>query len=832
MTNRRHVSPGEPARRNMTAAHYNDAIPPTIRSTRIPEERSIHREEIIYCVVDDDSPTIPTGTRYVTVAVLDLKRRADLDTMVPRTSADTGLIDDCNWSIAQEGVLAKDTCLTCIGGLTRAVVDVSDPLHKFVTWDKNLGILISHPFSGKGQLIEVGDPADDIALIYISKCPNVEEIPIMRFFADTKIVNRKFTVTVDIASGNVINPGTGFPIQPGDSGIEVHDPGQLFGEIEIDGTGFAYYRRTRTPSSPLSHEKRWEVEECSLPINKIEGKIEECLLNTDGTATVKFGSVNGHANYILTSWPNVDFPPEITINAANDFEVIASNPYHLDATENSLVTIRRHTDIQQSDPRNLVSPKAASATSEGWEIMHVYEQIARWAKFVKSGTFNLDSFWEGGNPAPCSADSLTCAFDCSCLEDGDEIIGFYDPVGNNYIGISTASALMGPPDTIQTLVGTLSFDGSECSITYSRQDIKAFACGSSPVPLSLALPTYTVNALDNLYADGSQVCASYTEVNVVACTLGGTNRFCVDICPILCLCEEIYSLPDICDPPPPPPCNCACCLFIQGPIAIQITWDGDTQGTTVIEKGTGECEWLAIFEDMDAGASPGDTIAMTVTFVGGSEEDGTWTVEGPWPGATNNGTIMTFEGVGDCSGSDILEDTGHTPSSGEIVTDGGSCDCTPDCCSEWTGDEGVTGFTGSNNGDFTVDIDPGLYPITDGGGTLEGSCGKVADVDVTITDQLTGGTCSVTVAMELFYDRNINGGDENDKGCRWHYIIPGCQPSMGGPAFGGDSGAVLGCKGGFCEGALGTCGGFLTLEITITDPDASITGDCNDPEDP
>jgi hypothetical protein len=226
-----------------------------------------------------------------------------------------------------------------------------------------------------------------------------------------------------------------------------------------------------------------------------------------------------------------------------------------------------------------------------------------------------------------------------------------------------------------------------------------------------------------------------------------------------------------------------------------------------------------LFDDQ---ANPGETLLWTITY----DCDGAWTAAGPWPGLTNNGDPLSLSGTGDCTGASIA----GSGATGTIqVETFAIVECAPPgaCCETWSGDEEVVVFEGSNFGDWSIILIEGNYPIVGNG------CEATATILCRVTNALFSGEwCDVAVQLTLEYDYNING-DPEQEGCRWHYVIPNCV-LQGGEPFPGDKdpgGAVFECLGGQCEGANGTCGSFLAVELLIDDPDASIDS-CNDPNAP
>lgn len=530
------------------------------------------------------------------------------------------------------------------------------------------------------------------------------------FLTLEKMVDREVLVVITYVGGGDC---TGFEI--GDQ-LTVTDPYNLWPQIEQNASGMAYRREPDDPNNP----GRFEIESCSLPVSRITGRVTQCLFHEDLDAVVHFGAAATPTpvpDWNESTYPNQDDPPEVTVASVNDFSITALNTCHFDCPPDTDVWIERRQDGPISDPGNLDVPKVKSATVASWQIVRVCETIARYALFEKSGSlWLLQSFWDGGDPIACTI-PVVCRLACPCLDDGDQVIACYDPKANEYVIISSESALLGPPDDVTVVTGV---GVAGCGISFTNQPLKAFKCGADGGGGVAQLPVTPIRSFESLYTDGSEICVQYSTVFVVACGTGSGGSSCIDICPILCLCEEIYSLPEVCDPPPPPPCNCEDCFFVAGPTSIQITFNGDSQGTTDIQATSSNCEWLAVFDDL---GDPGNTVAWTITYSGG----GTWSASGPWPGLTDNGTALSLiDTNGTCSGASNLAGSGAT---GTISADGVVCE-TPCCC------EGCDGK---------------LVFITDLDGGDQFSWGYVQTGPSVCTDS-SGGNCSWTVPITVSED--------------------------------------------------------------------------------
>ena len=230
------------------------------------------------------------------------------------------------------------------------------------------------------------------------------------------------------------------------SNINVTDPFNLWAEVELDATGWAYYVAASTDDTETTevteptHPARYEIEECSLPIKELEGTITSCLLKTEGTKDV---TINLQGGDIRSSYPCVDSPPEISGSGV----IPANNTYHLDAILGSKVTIRRTSDHKPSTPEDYALG-SGSASSHSWEIIRVEKKIARWIRTVfQSGTWQYGGEGHDGfSPFGAGCEAQIIADPVECLPKSPTIgYAFYMPESHRYRVVSTKSALLGAP---------------------------------------------------------------------------------------------------------------------------------------------------------------------------------------------------------------------------------------------------------------------------------------------------------------------------------------------------------------------------------------------------
>lgn len=402
----------------------------------------------------------------------------------------------------------------------------------------------------QGQEVIVGQTIDERWITLPSSTGQTTAHPRIQFLTLAKISQREVQVKVLRTHHNAPNPATGLPLQYGDT-LTICDPFNLWSDIEPGATGWAYlaYASVDDPETTgvtePSHPARYEIEECSLPINELEGTIEECLL--PGTASVEVRVVEDVD--IRSSYPNVDWPPEVadgTEGGASGEPVTAykfiqaQNNLHLDAVKGSKVVIRRITNLMSSDPDpNYTCPKSRSSTAVEWEIVHVEEWWARIIK-VKRTTPNTDWFYAsdygdgewGGDDCPytISSDADTAEDICGDAEAGKEEFGWAiwktKQADNEakYQALSSKSALLGDAEEV-TFVSNAWISG--CDLAVAQEKAKVFCKGDITIERSSIHPeekvVLTAGALSITNECGSCSAVVIAKVRNIALVWDGAN---------------------------------------------------------------------------------------------------------------------------------------------------------------------------------------------------------------------------------------------------------------------------------------------------------------------
>jgi len=168
------------------------------------------------------------------------------------------------------------------------------------------------------------------------------------------------------------------------------------------------------------------------------------------------------------------------------------------------------------------------------------QHLARHIKVTKSGgSWIIDSYYDGEDPTECNVE-IECLFDCSCMQNGEQASGFYDPATNKYYLTSSASALLGD-GVDHTFVTHMEFDG--CNLNYTTATHKTFCYVTAPLQVA-AMDTTSVRVLIptpyiNVAGDGLM----FPTINVLVC--GTVANYDVEL--PLSACPEETCQESICE---------------------------------------------------------------------------------------------------------------------------------------------------------------------------------------------------------------------------------------------------------------------------------------------
>ena len=448
----------------------------------------------------------------------------------------------------------------------------------------------------QGEQVIVGQGVDERWFVLPKAHPRFQ------FVTTGKIANRAVEVKVlRVQNSPPVLGGaqTGQSLQYGDT-LTIYDPFNMWSDIEPDATGWAYLAYAQADDATTAsineyHVARYEIEECSLPLNEIEGTLTTCLMGgmTEGVAEV---DINGEK--IRSAYPNVDEPPdaELATGTGSLKEITFQNTWKLDGIEGSKCVLRRITNLQTSDPENYTAPKIRSSTAVEWQIVSVEKKIARHIAVTGVGSNWTATAWYDGfeveNGTGDCEPEITCDLCDPCMGSSDGY-AFLDTTASSvqYKVYSTKSAFYGPAQDVSMVTDTMNFSG--CTLNYYVTPAKVF-CKQSPTQSVTSLPTYTATL-----SSGSSIsiedCGScewtyqFTDCPSGECdwTYDGYSWTADDTCGTSCQCEE-SDIPD------------------QNP-ATEAPWQNEDTHTTNCRESAG-ADWVKT-----ADCSAGCTCTMPST---------------------------------------------------------------------------------------------------------------------------------------------------------------------------------------------------------------------------
>ena len=345
-------------------------------------------------------------------------------------------------------------------------------------------------------------------------------LPRFQFVTTGKIVDRAVQVKVLRAVNEPPNLNTpGETLRYGDT-ITIYDPFNLWSDIESGATGWSYLAHqqeddTNTSDINEQHVARYEIEECSLPINEIYGVLQDCH---PGGKSEGIALVDMDVEAIRSSYPNVDHPPEINepeSASGGQVEVTFKNPHHIDGIAGSGCVLRRVTNLQASDPENYTAPTPRSSTQVEWELVKTSKKIARHIQVSYGGSggsnWSAVNYYDGFDPttAPSPDGSSLCNITINCPlcecpalrdEEGDSGYAFLDTTAATiqYYVYSTKSSFFPLPKKHKILATPIEsggssdplieFGASDCQLTY-KETVAHLLCYEDPTNGNAPIPT-------------------------------------------------------------------------------------------------------------------------------------------------------------------------------------------------------------------------------------------------------------------------------------------------------------------------------------------------------
>jgi hypothetical protein len=262
-----------------------------------------------------------------------------------------------------------------------------------------------------------------------------------------------------------------------------------------------------------------------LPAWEVDATLQDVLKYSDATGIADLVAIR-------SNFPHIGPPPDVN----EDGEIEFQNPWQLDGLCDSKVVLQHiegkckaapcdafcrvnfstgggwtydsvytcpegcdcpplPTDLpDEATSRDL--PCIPQDTASRWEIRQVENRRARWIKFRylvdTPSDITIDEFWDGEDPEACEQDiDVDYPLGVPCVD--SDVVASYDPKTYRYKAVSSESAMLGPPDTIDVL-NAMAFDG--CGINYISQSVKVF-CAGEPDLLSTEPDLTSVEVLSS-----------------------------------------------------------------------------------------------------------------------------------------------------------------------------------------------------------------------------------------------------------------------------------------------------------------------------------------------
>jgi hypothetical protein len=347
-----------------------------------------------------------------------------------------------------------------------------------------------------------------------------------RFKTTAKMTSREVQAELTWVADPPENPDTENPYEPGDT-VTLSDPRNVFPDVEANATGMAYW--ADFPDGSGGTDSRWEILNCTLPINEVRAKLEACMFKNTLNGQVTVDTSDGRWN--MADGLNVDLPPEFGSPSGTEYSITFENDLGFDAVIDEYIYLRRVTNADASEPDNTEVPKAGSSTLAKWQVVDVDDCIARWLcveKLSESSWMYL-SHWEGKNqyaPDKCgtTVDVIDPCFSSQCAPNGTKFTASYNPEENKYVLISSQSALLGAPQTAAIPSGNpvpyCDENGNYC-FTWDTQKVSVFAsCEETPTP----------------------------SEPITQCINGYDFYQCTDLCTYICTYCDVFATDEICEP--------------------------------------------------------------------------------------------------------------------------------------------------------------------------------------------------------------------------------------------------------------------------------------------
>jgi hypothetical protein len=327
--------------------------------------------------------------------------------------------------------------------------------------------------------------------------------------------------------------------------IVAHDKNNQWPQAQKWATGIAM----------LNDFNQWIIIALTLPVNELVGTLDNCMLHNHTIGVLTLDS----ESWKQSDYPFVDPPPELIEESEVTYnwtgtewttsdtcpgnivyipkipplpgqpttkDVVCleylttlafENRYQLDGVADSYVRVKRITFGNTTVPNGTYQepPKIGE-----WVVEYVKDSLARWVRASKDG--EIINWYEGADPRPCNP-TVGVAFPNFCMRSNDTMICFYAPEIHTYIGISTASAMMGTPSIVDNVTG-VSLSG--CLMTVTSQQHYTHTCELPPESITFSIAPQAVNVVTGVTLDENGLC--YTQGTIAVCGSQVGAYQCID----------------------------------------------------------------------------------------------------------------------------------------------------------------------------------------------------------------------------------------------------------------------------------------------------------------
>ena len=452
---------------------------------------------------------IATGpvTRLATVGITGTIDPENSIKPIVKVTATKSSITSANWCITREAGDTDNVILCTVWGITRAPV-VNGTVGEHVDWNE-YDEELQGSSTGKAIVLE-GPNSDNLSLIYISNLNSNGGPGWCEFITTARWFGGEMTAKITRMTGYAKNFLTNQEYKVGDT-ITVGDPRRMWEEAEIDATGSA----TWNEFDQTANANRWEAVTCSLPVNEITVTLNNCVVGNDESGSADIDTTG--SEWIRSTYPNVDLPPEITGGM-----VTFQNTWKLNGIENSKAVLKRVAARKHSEPKNKVLASQAIPYDVEWQLVRIEKPYAPWVRAFKGSEGWEAISWYGNDASDCDPEIAPIGDD-SCAKLGTVGWGFVDPRTGDYKIVGTDSALLGSPET-KSFVVDLQLNTEDCQLKVTERDFQVFPCDSTSAERDIELATEYMDVVTSIELTDSGLISYCSEIPIICgsnpCTEG------------------------------------------------------------------------------------------------------------------------------------------------------------------------------------------------------------------------------------------------------------------------------------------------------------------------